>query len=60
MLFNLLLENSMSKAWIRVLTLTALLSAGSANAFVIDGDLSDWGLLRTGRSEEHTSELQSH
>lgn len=44
----------MSKAWIRVLTLTALLSAGSANAFVIDGDLSDWGLLRTGSAGDWT------
>jgi len=38
----------MSNTLIRALALATLLSASSAQAFVINGDLSDWGVLRNG------------
>ena len=49
------LESSMSNTlMIRALTLAALLSAGSAQAFVIDGNLADWGLHRNGNASDWT------
>lgn len=44
----------MRKILINSLTLSVLLSAGNAMALVIDGDLSDWGIHRTGRSSDWT------
>jgi len=44
----------MSNTLIRALTLAALLSAGSAQAFVIDGNLSDWGVQRNGNATDWT------
>lgn len=42
----------MSKTLIRALPLIGLLIAGSAQAFVIDGNLSDWGIKRTGQASD--------
>lgn len=44
----------MSKPLIQALAITALLSAGTAQAFVIDGNLSDWGIQRTGNASGWT------
>ena len=44
----------MSNTLILALTLAALLSAGSAQAFVIDGNLSDWGVQRNGNATDWT------
>ncbi len=40
----------MSNTLFRALALATLLSAGSAQAFVIDGNLSDWGVQRNGNA----------
>jgi len=42
----------MSNIPIRTLALAALLSAGSAQAFVIDGNLSDWGIHHNGNASD--------
>jgi hypothetical protein len=42
----------MSNILIRALILAGLISAGSAQAFVIDGNLSDWGIHRTGHASD--------
>jgi hypothetical protein len=54
MLFDTRQESSMSNITIRALALAALLSAGSAQAFSIDGNLSDWGIQRTGHASDWT------
>lgn len=42
----------MHASLIRALPLTILLTAGHAQAFVIDGHLDDWGLQRTGQASD--------
>ncbi len=44
----------MSNTLIRSLTLIGFLSAGNAQALVIDGNLSDWGIHRTGHASDWT------
>jgi hypothetical protein len=44
----------MSNRLIRTLTLAAVFSAGNAQAFVIDGNLSDWGLHHNGNLSDWT------
>ncbi len=47
----------MSKPVFRALTFAALMSAGSAQAFVIDANLSDWGVQRTGGASDWASNV---
>lgn len=44
----------MSKSLIRALTLVALLSGSTAQAYVVDANLADWGLQRTGTASDWT------
>lgn len=48
------MESSMSFTVIRTLAVVALLSAGTAQAIVIDANLADWGVKRTGQAADWT------